>query len=116
MTKKIQPTHPVTPGSVWRDRRDVFGRRTLLVEYIDGEHAVCTTLTNSSEVQRQLDLAADHPKDNLLRGNVRDMRGSLTRILVDRFRPTNGGFDFVTASATLSPNDLESLALSGEDR
>lgn len=95
MTKKIQPTHPVTPGSVWRDRGDLFGTRTLRVERIEGEHAVCTTLTNSYEVQRQLTLAARRPQDSPLH-NTRDMRGSTTRILLDRFRPTAHGFDLTT--------------------
>ncbi|GGS74201.1 hypothetical protein GCM10010156_36430 [Planobispora rosea] len=96
MTRKIPPTHPVTPGSVWRDRRDIDGMRTLRVESIDGERAVCTTLTNSSEVHRRLMLAAEHPEYGPLYGNVRDMRGSTTRILLDRFRPTCNGFDLVT--------------------
>ncbi|MFD8562139.1 hypothetical protein ACFV1N_33060 [Streptosporangium canum] len=96
MTKKIPPTHPVTPGSVWRDRGDLFGMRTLRVESIEGERAVCTTLTNSYEVQRALTLAAERPEGSPL-SNARDMRGSITRILLDRFRPTASGFDFVTA-------------------
>ncbi|WP_329089342.1 hypothetical protein [Streptosporangium sp. NBC_01469] len=97
MTKKIPPTHPVTPGSVWRDRGDLFGTRTLRVERIEGERAVCITLTNSYEVQRQLTLAARCPEGSPF-SNTRDMRGFTTRILLDRFRPTASGFDFITAA------------------
>ncbi|WP_329087937.1 hypothetical protein [Streptosporangium sp. NBC_01469] len=108
MTTKIPPTHPVTPGSIWRDRRDLFGSRTLRVERIENGRAVCVTLTNSYEVQRQLTLAAKRPQDSPLH-NTRDMRGSTTRILLDRFRPTAHGLDLITADAetpnrTSSPN------------
>jgi len=108
MTTKIPPTHPVTPGSIWRDRRDLFGSRTLRVERIEDGRAVCTTLTNSYEVQRQLTQAARRPQDGPLH-NTRDMRGFTTRILLDRFRPTACGFDLITADAetpdrTSSPN------------
>ncbi|GAA5045578.1 hypothetical protein HNP84_002597 [Thermocatellispora tengchongensis] len=89
---KIHAVHAVTPGSVWADQRALG--RTVVVEAIDGPYAVCTTLTNSHEVQRALNLPADYP----LRGNPRDMRGTTCRILLDRFRPTSNGFAFVTAT------------------
>ncbi|MFI7145112.1 hypothetical protein ACIBO2_09370 [Nonomuraea sp. NPDC050022] len=93
MPKKINSIYVVTPGSLWADQRALD--RTLLVEAIDGEHVICTTLTNSRDVQRALDL----PVNDYFRGNPRDMRGTTSRIRLDRFRPIANGFTFVTATA-----------------
>lgn len=97
MSKKILSIYAVTPGSVWADLQ-AHGR-TVVIDAIDGEHAICTTLTNSHEVQRVIDL----PKE-ITHSASRDMRGTTHRISLDRFRPTCKGFEFVTASgAHLSP-------------
>ncbi|MCA2227399.1 hypothetical protein [Nonomuraea aurantiaca] len=92
MPKKIYGLDVVTPGSLWADTR--ARGRTVLIDAIDGRHAVCTTLTNSHEVQRLIDLA--DPDEH---GTTHDMRGITRRILLDRFRPTSNGFTFVTATA-----------------
>ncbi|KAB8192587.1 hypothetical protein FH608_024105 [Nonomuraea phyllanthi] len=98
MSKKMHGLDAVTPGSLWADRR-AWGR-VVLVEAIDGRHAVCTTLTNSHEVQRLINLTADPTAY----ANTVDMRGATHRILLDRFRPTANGFTFITATgAHLSP-------------
>ncbi|MFI7469964.1 hypothetical protein [Nonomuraea sp. NPDC049646] len=91
MTKKIYALDAVTPGSLWADMR--APGRTILVESLDGRHAICTTLTNSHEVQRVIDL----PKE-VTCSNSRDMRGTTHRISLHRFRPTCKGFVFVTAT------------------
>jgi len=91
MAKKILSLYAVTPGSIWADQQALG--RTVLVEAIDGEHAICTTLTNSQEVQRVIDL----PRQ-VTCSNPRDMRGTTHRIKLDRFRPTCKGFVFVTAT------------------
>ncbi|WP_214110683.1 hypothetical protein [Acrocarpospora catenulata] len=88
MPKKIYSIYPVAPGSIWACQS--LPGRTIVVERVDGQHAVCTTLTNSNQVQRILDLGeAAH-------SYTRDMRGTVCRILVDSFRPTSDGFVFVT--------------------
>ncbi|TDE19708.1 hypothetical protein E1295_47600 [Nonomuraea mesophila] len=91
MPKKIFSIYAVTPGSIWAD---LYAHgRTVVVEAIDGTHAICTTLTNSHEVQRVIDL----PRE-ITRSNPRDMRGTTHRISLDRFRPIHKGFEFVTAT------------------
>ncbi|MEW9527290.1 hypothetical protein [Microbispora sp. NPDC049125] len=87
--RKIQSIYAVTPGSLWADRS--AQGRTVLITAIDGRHAICTTLTNSYDVQRIV--------NNPSLGNARDMRGTTHRIHLDRFRPTHNGFEFVTATA-----------------
>ncbi|MFC6083704.1 hypothetical protein [Sphaerisporangium aureirubrum] len=86
--RKIHALYDVTPGSIWADQ-SAMGR-TVLVTAIDGQHAICTILTNSHDVQR----VVDDPS----RGNPRDMRGTTCRIRLDRMRPTCDGYAFVTAT------------------
>ncbi|MEW1837494.1 hypothetical protein AB0392_06005 [Nonomuraea angiospora] len=92
MPKRIHSLYAVTPGSIWVDLHRPG--RIVLVEALVGRHAVCATLTNSQEVQRLLNLHAD----GTAYWGTRDMRGAISRIRVDRFRPTSDGFAFVTAT------------------
>ncbi|RBQ17790.1 hypothetical protein DP939_23300 [Spongiactinospora rosea] len=74
---------------MWADLR-AHGR-TVLVETVESDHAVCTTLTNSDEVHRLLNQADPCH-------TTRDMRGTISRIRLDRFRPTANGFEYVTSA------------------
>ncbi|WP_219504658.1 hypothetical protein [Nonomuraea ceibae] len=97
MPNKLLSIYAVTPGSIWADQQ--AQGRTIVVDAIDGTHAICTTLTNSHDVQRVIDLPCQ-----ITCSNPRDMRGTTHRINLDRFRPIRNGFAFVTATgAHLSP-------------
>lgn len=67
----------VKPGQVWADAYPIHAGRTLRVESIDGDKAVCVVLTNTDRVQETLDTG---------NGYDRDMRGSRTRIAIRRMR------------------------------
>ncbi|MFC4006862.1 hypothetical protein ACFOY2_06500 [Nonomuraea purpurea] len=74
--------------------------RTIHVDSIDGDKAVCTVLTNSDATQRDLD-AYTKPGRNPSGPILRDTRGKVGRISLSRFRPTCTGYTTSTAS-TLS--------------
>lgn len=76
----------VKPGQIWADNDPRSDGRTVRVERIERDKAVCTILTNRDAAQRDLD-----------RGSVwvNDMRGRTTRIALSRFKPTNTGYRLV---------------------
>lgn len=110
MTKRKRPAPPeVRPGQIWADASARGRLRSIRVDTVEHGYATCTTLTNSYEVQRGLDLAAK----GLHMWNVRDMRGSKVRIRVDRFRPTANGYYLITSNGAATDYGLRRL-LDGE--
>jgi hypothetical protein len=79
----------VRPGQVWADNDQRSAGRTVRVERIEGDKAICTVLTNITSTQAHLDgnVAAAW--------GVRDTRGKTTRISLARFRPTQSGYRLV---------------------
>lgn len=71
----------VRPGQVWADNDPRSAGRTLRVDAIDGNKAVCTILTNTDST--------------LVYWQQRDMRGRQTRISLARFKPTRTGYRLV---------------------
>ena len=87
-------TYDVQPGQVWADNDGRAEGRTLLVEEVDSTCAVCRTLTNADATQRTLDaIAAGTWRDSY---RPRDRRGTVTRVRLDRFRPTSTGYRLVS--------------------
>ena len=78
----------VKPGQIWADSDPRSAGRTLRVERIEGDKAVCTILTNITEMQNALDECAEKG----LRTWVKDMRGKTTRISLSRFKPMSTGY------------------------
>ena len=68
----------VKPGQCWADNDPRSEGRTLRVESIEGDKAVCTILTN-----------CDSYKGSAWQ---RDMVGKTTRISLSRFKPTSTGY------------------------
>lgn len=87
-----QPQPAVQPGQVWADNDPRCEGRTLRVERIDGERALCRILTNGNAVQAEIDRSSPPPR-NLWR--TQDRRGCTTRISLSRFRPTSTGYRLV---------------------
>ena len=63
----------VEPGQIWKDRDYRMHGRHLFVLRIEGERAICASCTPNGKVLTQ----------------------SLTRIRLDRFKPTSTGYDLV---------------------
>jgi hypothetical protein len=82
------PPVPVEPGQIWADNDWRADGRTVRVDRIDGNKAICTVLTNRHTAQDQLD---QHP--NVV--GIVDQRGKPTRIRLDRLRPTSTGYRLV---------------------
>lgn len=82
----------VRVGQIWADSDKRAAGRTLRVDEIRpnpiGHIALCTILTNATEVQQQL----DDPNSGY-RGQ--DARGKQTRIAVRRFTPTSTGYRLI---------------------
>lgn len=76
----------VRPGQIWTDNDPRSTGRTIRVERIFRDQALCTILTNGDGVQRRLDRG-----DSL----VRDRRGKQTSISLVRFCPTSTGYRLV---------------------
>jgi len=76
----------VRPGQVWADNDPRSTGRTIRVERIVRNEALCTILTNRNDVQRKLDRG-----DSL----VRDRHGKQTSISLVRFHPTSTGYRLI---------------------
>lgn len=83
--RRTGPAQPVTVGSYWQDAWIAGTGRVVKVMQVDDTHATIMTLVNDSHLQRILDCpnSISHP---------RDMRGTVRRVLLGRFRPTIKGF------------------------
>jgi hypothetical protein len=64
-------------GQTWADNDPRSAGRTVRVDRIDGDKAVCTVLSNTESC-------------------VRDMRGKQTTISLARFKPTKTGYRLVS--------------------
>ncbi|WP_214103266.1 hypothetical protein [Acrocarpospora catenulata] len=95
----------VQVGSVWADTSWRGHGRSVRVVAVDHGYAVVETLTNTLEIERQLNLQAD----GKYYGNVRDMRGSRTRIRLDRMRPGASGYQFMASSEQVTEKALADL-------
>lgn len=80
----------VKPGQIWADNDPRSAGRTLRVDAIEGERAVCTVLTNDTDTQTALDGGV-----NILGYKPKDTRGKTTRISVARFQPTRTGYRLI---------------------
>lgn len=69
----------VQPGQVWADNDPRVPGRTLRVDAVEGEHAICTVLTNEPAYEGHM------PKKT-------------TRIKLSRFKPTSTGYRFIENS------------------
>jgi len=78
--------HEVRPGQLWADNDARAEGRTLRVDRIAGDYAVCTVLTNSALNQAALDEGKSW---------ARDMRGRPATILLRRFRPGRSGYTLI---------------------
>jgi hypothetical protein len=85
----------IKPGQIWADNDERSAGRTLRVDRIDGERAVCTVLTNITVTQVELERG--------IKG-VRDSRGHTTRISLKRFKPTATGYRLVSDPPAPSPD------------
>lgn len=90
-------TPTVRVGQVWADNDPRCAGRTIRVDSIDGDKAVCTVLTNSDETQRHLDAYEMPGRSRYPRGPIlRDTRGKVRRISLARFKPTSTGYRLLT--------------------
>lgn len=80
----------VEPGQVWADNDNRCKGRTIRVDSIDGDRAVCTVLTNPTSTQERIDRGDQ--------SNIQDTRGKQTRISLRRFRPTSTGYRLLANS------------------
>lgn len=71
----------VKAGQRWADNDPRSAGRTLRVDRIDGEHAVCTVLTDADSFNRPT--------------GTNTTVGKVTRISLKRFRPTSTGYRYV---------------------
>lgn len=76
-----QPLPDVRPGQVYADNDARSAGRTIRVDAIEGDKAVCTVLTNADYYQGD--------------SWQRDARGHSTRISLKRFKPTSTGYRLV---------------------
>jgi hypothetical protein len=86
-------TIEVRVGQVWADNDSRCHGRTLRIDAVDGDTAVCTVLTNTTEVQAYVAQPASKP--TWTKNSYRDRRGTRTRIKLSRFRPTATGYKLV---------------------
>lgn len=77
---------PVRPGQAWADTDPRHRGRTIRVEEIVGEKALCIIVTNRHEQQALVDGGV---------ANRPDMRGRRTRIRLDRLRPNRTGYRLI---------------------
>lgn len=73
-----EPQPEVKPGQVWADNDPRSAGRTLRVDRIDGDRAVCTVLTDADQ----------------RRSGAESTVGNATRISLKRFRPTSTGYRY----------------------
>ncbi|WP_190253552.1 hypothetical protein [Dactylosporangium sucinum] len=80
----------VKPGQVWADNDPRCAGRTLRVDAVDDDKALCTILTNSDTTQELIDNPAQSPWYRRS-----DRRGKQTRISLARFVPTSTGYRLI---------------------
>ncbi|MGR6924264.1 hypothetical protein ACU635_59225 [[Actinomadura] parvosata] len=113
MTTSAAEPPAVRAGQVWADNDPRAAGRTLRVERLDGDQAICMVLTNSDSTQRHLDAYA-RPRPHSNRPILRDTRGTLRRIALSRFRPTSTGYRLVEDSAGVPDGDDHSRQARGD--
>jgi len=84
----------VKPGQTWADNDARSVGRTLRVERIDGDKALCVVLTNTTQAQQQIDAYAGRSCPW-----ARDRRGKTVRIALARFRPVSSGYRLVEGAS-----------------
>ena len=82
----------VKPGQIWADNDWRSAGRTLRVERIEGDKAVCVILTNADKAQKNIDQAQGKPG---YYADFKDTRGKTTRLSVSRMRPTSTGYRLI---------------------
>lgn len=87
----------VKVGAIYADNDPRSAGRTLLIDAIDGDQAVCTVLTNSDEVQAYFDNTG--PKPRWAPEDLKDRRGKQTRIRLARFAPTSTGYRLISEAS-----------------
>lgn len=79
-------TTPVRPGQLWAATDPRHRGRTLRVQEIVGDKALCVVVSNTDRLQAAVNAGAP--------GRA-DMRGRFTRIRLDRLRPNRTGYRLV---------------------
>lgn len=72
----------IRPGQVWADNDRRCEGRTVRVDVVDGTYAYCTVLTNIAWVQQRIEAGKEQS----------DQRGTKTRLMLRRMRPTSTGW------------------------
>jgi hypothetical protein len=80
----------VKPGQIWADNDPRAAGRTIRVDAIDGDKAICTVVTNTNETQAYVDSPASKP--TYMASAYSDRRGRQTRISLTRFVPNSTGY------------------------
>lgn len=81
------PNSPdVRPNQLWAAADPRYRGRTLRVQQIVGDKALCVVETNTNQLQALVDAGA---------ANRPDMRGRTVRIRLDRLRPNRTGYRLV---------------------
>lgn len=86
---------PVRPGQVWADNDPRTPGRTIRIDSVDGDTAVCTVLTNDDPSQALIDTHGSPGKSGRYLGRIwvpGDRRGTTTRVKLTRLRPTSSGY------------------------
>lgn len=94
----------VRVGQVWADNDWRAKGRTVRVEFVGSETASCRVLTNRDNAQQEIDGGSPWTKD---------MRQTMTRIRLDRFRPTGTGYVLVQDTTDQDDTGTGSNAASG---
>jgi hypothetical protein len=85
----MSETITVKPGQIWADNDKRQQGRTLLVERVDGDRALCRILTNRDVVQRDI--------ERHYAAGMQDRHGKTVSVAVARMRPTSTGYRLVQA-------------------
>ncbi len=80
----------VKPGQIWADNDPRATGRTLRIDAIDGDTAICTIVTNTDETQAYVDRPETKPA--YMERAYTDRRGKRTRVSLKRFVPTATGY------------------------
>jgi hypothetical protein len=85
---ELLPRPDVRLGQVYADNDQRQAGRTLRVDGIEADRAICTILTNSDETQEQIERIRDWYRPQ-------DMRGKTVRIKLARFVSNSTGYRLV---------------------
>ncbi|MEO3869367.1 hypothetical protein ABGB18_11095 [Nonomuraea sp. B12E4] len=110
MPRKIE-SPPAKVGQVWACNSIREEGRSFEIAAIRGDYVVVTILTNSHEVQRQLDAnkRCEQAGAVTVFPNVFDRVGKRARIRVERLRDTANGYRLAATAAVVTDDALTEL-------